>query len=123
MYSEEDISPIPRVPRIPDRFRPREERNDLEPDQTTLPDPKGKQKAETEANTAPHTLYLPNCSIGKPKEVQVISNAMMQAYIAMRGNYLGGQAGNDPLFDWIQQREELSGSSRPKIHRERDISR
>lgn len=72
---------------------------------------------------APHTRYLPNCSFGKPKEVQVISNAMMQAYLSMRGNCLGGQDGVDPLFEWIQKREELAQTYNPKIHNERDVSK
>ncbi|KAJ3565101.1 hypothetical protein NPX13_g7617 [Xylaria arbuscula] len=122
-YSEEDARSIPQVPPIPDRFRPRRDRDDLNPEQTCLADPKGKEIADPRANAAPHTIYLPNCSIGKPKEVQVISNAMMQAYIAMRGNYLGGQAGNDPLFNWIQQREDLSRSFGSKIRGSRDVSR
>ncbi|RWA12687.1 hypothetical protein EKO27_g2407 [Xylaria grammica] len=119
-YGKDDDEFIPQVPRIPDRFQPRRD---------PRLDPRPARSSEDEKNVdlksipAPHTRYLPNCSIGKPKEVQVVSNAMMQAYVAMRGNYLGGQGGHDPLFGWIQQREELAYPWKPKIHHKRDVSR
>ncbi|KAI0011664.1 hypothetical protein F4779DRAFT_636217 [Xylariaceae sp. FL0662B] len=52
--------------------------------------------------------YLPGCSGGKPKnseEKQLVSNAMMQAYVKMRGPCMGGA--DDPLFEWIRLREDL----------------
>ncbi|GAW13236.1 hypothetical protein ANO14919_026160 [Xylariales sp. No.14919] len=119
-YGKDDVEFIPQVPQIPDRFQPRRD---------PRLDPRPARSSEDEKNVdlksipAPHTRYLPNCSIGKPKEVQVVSNAMMQAYVAMRGNYLGGQGGDDPLFRWIQQREELAHPWKPKIHHKRDVSR
>ncbi len=123
MYDEDDVAPVPQVPRIPDRFQLRKKNRGLDLDQRSMRDSKGEMEVDLKSIPAPHTRYLPNCSIGKPKEVQVISNAMMQAYIAMRGNYLGGQDGDDPLFQWIQQREELAQGSKPKIHHKRDVSR
>ncbi|KAI3319203.1 hypothetical protein HD806DRAFT_539584 [Xylariaceae sp. AK1471] len=113
---------IPEVPPIPDRFRPRKLSHDSDPAHESMQDPDG-EKIDLKLIPAPHTRYLPNCTIGKPKEVQVISNAMMQAYVAMRGNCLGGHDENDPLFAWIQQREELARASKPKIHHKRDVSR
>ncbi|KAI0853772.1 hypothetical protein F5Y00DRAFT_257073 [Daldinia vernicosa] len=49
--------------------------------------------------------FVPGCSASKPtptgdEDKQTISNAMMQAYIAMRGPDMGGLT--DPLFEWIK---------------------
>ncbi|KAI0095592.1 hypothetical protein F4814DRAFT_179582 [Daldinia grandis] len=47
--------------------------------------------------------FIPGCSASKPtgdEGKQMLSNAMMQAYIAMRGPDMGGTT--DPLFDWIK---------------------
>ncbi|KAI5863475.1 hypothetical protein GGS23DRAFT_621132 [Durotheca rogersii] len=49
-----------------------------------------------------HERFLPGCSAGASNGEggkQVISNSMMQTYIAMRGPGMGGD--RDPLFDWI----------------------
>ncbi|KAI0552832.1 hypothetical protein F4679DRAFT_581338 [Xylaria curta] len=113
---------IPEVPRIPDRFLARQENRDSSSELAIMQNMAG-EKADLKVIPAPHTRYLPNCSFGKPKEIQIVSNAMMQAYVAMRGNYMGGQNENDPLFEWIQQREELAQASKPKIHQKRDVSR
>ncbi|KAI0861415.1 hypothetical protein F4860DRAFT_524299 [Xylaria cubensis] len=121
-HDKDDVELIPQVPRIPDRFLLRQENRypgSLEIMQNTACD----KEVDLKVTPAPHTRYLPNCSFGKPKEIQVISNAMMQAYVAMRGNFMGGQTENDPLFKWIQQREELAQASKPKIHQKRDVSR
>ncbi|KAI1111198.1 hypothetical protein F5Y14DRAFT_464629 [Nemania sp. NC0429] len=142
--------PVPKVPRIPDRFLllKDEEEGYEQPkpkpgNATQKPPIKDSADSADEKNTAdddnddvknkliplvpalaPHTRYLPNCSFGRPKEVQVVSNAMMQAYIAMRGNCLGGEEGNDPLFEWIRQREELARDYDPKkIQDKRHVSR
>lgn len=114
---------IPKVPRIPDRFRLQKEERESGPIQERIESPTDEDTADLQLLPAPHTRYLPNCSYGKPKEVQVISNAMMQAYIAMRGNCLGGQDGIDPLFEWIQQREELAQVYDPEINHKRRVSR
>ncbi|KAI0392489.1 hypothetical protein F5Y17DRAFT_357633 [Xylariaceae sp. FL0594] len=72
---------------------------------------------------APHSRYLPGCSVGQPKEVQIISNSMIKAYVAMRGNWLGDENGkDDPLFTWIQQRGESKKGSKT-ANSERDIGR
>ncbi|KAI1172328.1 hypothetical protein F4777DRAFT_582011 [Nemania sp. FL0916] len=72
----------------------------------------------------PSTRYLPECSYGKSKKTQVFSNAMMKAYVAMRGNWLGGDQGEDPLFAWIQQKDKLEDRYQPTtIRRERRVSR
>ncbi|KAJ2985419.1 hypothetical protein NUW58_g5542 [Xylaria curta] len=122
-YGYDDVEFIPEVPRIPDRFMPRAEPRIQSPTEEISQNGEIEEKVDIEPIPAPHTRYLPDCSFGKPKEVQVISNAMMQAYVAMRGNYLGGRDNNDPLFEWIQQREDLAQTSKPKIHHKRDISR
>ncbi|TGJ83127.1 hypothetical protein E0Z10_g5626 [Xylaria hypoxylon] len=122
-HGKDDIDFVPQVPRIPDRFQPRKENHDLGFDQGSVRNSNDEKKVDMKSIPAPHIRYLPNCSFGKPKEVQVVSNAMMQAYVAMRGNYLGGQDGNDPLFKWIQQREELAQPWKPKIDHTRDVSR
>ncbi|KAI0449626.1 hypothetical protein F5B21DRAFT_519945 [Xylaria acuta] len=121
-HDKDDVGFIPEVPRIPDRFLSRKENHDPSSAQETTQSTAA-EEVGLKSTPAPHTRYLPNCSFGKPKEVQVISNAMMQAYVAMRGNSMGGQSENDPLFEWIQQREELAQASKPKIHQKRDISR
>ncbi|RYC59341.1 hypothetical protein CHU98_g6878 [Xylaria longipes] len=123
-YDKDDVRLIPEVPRIPDRFLPHNEDHDSSPIQEYIQNTANEKKVSLlKLTPAPHTRYLPNCSFGKPKEVQVISNAMMQAYIAMRGNSMGGYSENDPLFEWIQQREELAQASKPKIHEKREVSR
>ncbi|KAI0472364.1 hypothetical protein F4859DRAFT_522277 [Xylaria cf. heliscus] len=121
-YDKDDVGLAPEVPRIPGRFLPRNVNRDSGSEQEFLQNMAGKE-VDLKSTPAPHTRYLPNCSFGKPKEVQVISNAMMQAYVSMRGNSMGGQSENDPLFEWIQQREELAQASKPKIHQKRDVSR
>ncbi|KAI0112219.1 hypothetical protein GGR51DRAFT_569004 [Nemania sp. FL0031] len=126
IHDKHNVSFIPRVPRIPDRFLKKEHRDfgraqDLVQDAED--EGEGEVKIDLKSIPAPHTRYLPNCSFGKPQAVQVLSNAMMQAYLAMRGNCLGGQDGIDPLFEWIQRREELARAYLPKIHGERDISK
>ncbi|KAJ8124990.1 hypothetical protein O1611_g8650 [Lasiodiplodia mahajangana] len=130
LHDNRNISLIPRVPRIPDKFLNHKERRDVGRAQDLARDVEGEGAGEDEGKInlksipAPHTRYLPNCSFGKPQAVQVLSNAMMQAYLAMRGNCLGGQDGIDPLFEWIQLREELAHTYRPKkIHDERDVSK
>ncbi|KAI1753688.1 hypothetical protein F4782DRAFT_545492 [Xylaria castorea] len=122
-HDKDDVRLIPEVPRIPDRFLPHQENHDSSSEQAVMQNTAGEKEVDLKEIPAPHTRYLPNCSFGKPKEVQVISNAMMQAYVAMRGNSMGGQSENDPLFEWIQQREELAQASKPKIHQKRDVSR
>ncbi|KAI1433184.1 hypothetical protein GGR50DRAFT_696292 [Xylaria sp. CBS 124048] len=113
---------IPNVPQIPDRFRSRGEaiyhpapgRNNVkEPEQVPV---------DLSSIPGPHTRFLPNCSMGKPKTTQVVSNAMMTAYNAMRGNSIGMQQADDPLFKWIQEREDLAEISTPKIHETKDIT-
>ncbi|KAI1825381.1 hypothetical protein F4861DRAFT_198198 [Xylaria intraflava] len=121
-HGEDGDESVPQVPRIPDEFQSRERDHNSVPEWKTIQEPED-EKVDLKSMPAPYTRYLPNCSIGKPKEVQVISNAMMQAYVAMRGNYLGVEDGNDPLFKWIQQREELAQTSKPKIDHQRDITR
>ncbi|GAP83752.2 hypothetical protein SAMD00023353_0501490 [Rosellinia necatrix] len=120
---EDHATFVPEVPRIPNRFRPNQKDGDSNLVQELAQSPKDEEKPGSESVPAPHTRYLPNCSFGKPKEVQVISNAMMQAYITMRGNFLGREDKNDPLFEWIQRREELAGANKPKVDQKRDIAR
>ncbi|KAI1506499.1 hypothetical protein F5X99DRAFT_423135 [Biscogniauxia marginata] len=83
--------------------------------------PKGKEK-EVDPSTivGPHARYLPGCSGGMPKEKQVISNAMMQAYVKMRGPCMGGD--EDPLFEWIKLREDLPIRNPAPGHK-KDVSR
>ncbi|KAI1132530.1 hypothetical protein F5Y10DRAFT_292936 [Nemania abortiva] len=124
VHDKHNGSFIPKVPRIPDRFINQKERRDFGRAQDLVRDPEDDDdNIDLKSIPAPHTRYLPNCSFGKPQEVQVLSNAMMQAYLAMRGNCLGGQDGVDPLFNWIQRREELAQACQPKIHDERDVSK
>ncbi|KAI1817077.1 hypothetical protein GGS20DRAFT_97881 [Poronia punctata] len=120
---------IPRVPRIPDRFLPRSStlaestKGRTAGSSTSLGKSAGKA-GNLNLLPAPHTRHLPGCSSGQPKEVQIVSNSMMKAYIAMRGNWLGGEHDqDDPLFDWIRRREELRSGSKHTIRNERDISR
>ncbi|KAI5928047.1 hypothetical protein F4810DRAFT_705941 [Camillea tinctor] len=85
--------------------------------------PKGKEKeviADWKTAVGPHARYLPACSGGKPKEKQVISNAMMQAYVKMRGPCMGGT--EDPLFEWIRCREDLPVRNPAPGHK-KDVSR
>ncbi|KAI0601909.1 hypothetical protein F4775DRAFT_604807 [Biscogniauxia sp. FL1348] len=85
--------------------------------------PKGKGKEEVaDWSTAvgPHAHYLPGCSGGKQKEKQVVSNAMMQAYVKMRGPCMGGA--EDPLFEWIRLREDLPVRNPAPGHK-KDVSR
>ncbi|KAI0407123.1 hypothetical protein F4802DRAFT_595752 [Xylaria palmicola] len=121
-HNQQDAESIPEVPRIPDKFRPRKETGGSSLAQD-IPRNFDDNKDDLESASTPHVCYLPNCSFGQPKEVQVISNAIMQTYIAMRGNNLGEKDEIDPLFEWIQQREELAQASKPKIHDERDVLR
>ncbi|KAI1162615.1 hypothetical protein F5B18DRAFT_673124 [Nemania serpens] len=122
-YGKHDAISIPKVPRIPDKFLLQKEDCESSPTQESIEDLEDERTTDLMLIPAPHTRYLPNCSFGKPKEVQVISNAMMQTYIAMRGNCLGGQGGIDPLFEWIQQREDLAQVYTPTIDRKRQVSR
>ncbi|KAI1637094.1 hypothetical protein F4809DRAFT_661515 [Biscogniauxia mediterranea] len=84
--------------------------------------PKGKEKEVVDWSTAvgPHTRYLPGCSGGQPKEKQIVSNAMMQAYVKMRGPCMGGA--EDPLFEWIRLREDLPVRNPAPGHK-KDVSR
>ncbi|CAJ2511613.1 Uu.00g072380.m01.CDS01 [Anthostomella pinea] len=68
----------------------------------------------------PGARFLPGCSGGKHKEKQIVSNAMMQAYVKMRGPCMGGN--EDPLFDWIRLREDLPAREFRKGHK-KDVSR
>ncbi|KAI1471046.1 uncharacterized protein F4812DRAFT_467251 [Daldinia caldariorum] len=50
---------------------------------------------------------VPGCSASKStadKKKQILSNSMMQAYIAMRGPEMAAEM--DPLFEWIQLRHD-----------------
>ncbi|KAI1652061.1 uncharacterized protein F4817DRAFT_2062 [Daldinia loculata] len=62
--------------------------------------------------------FVPGCSASKPigdEDKQTISNAMMQAYIAMRGPDMGEIT--DPLFDWIQfHTEEIARKAASQPH-------
>ncbi|KAI0203098.1 hypothetical protein F4808DRAFT_467720 [Astrocystis sublimbata] len=121
-YDRNDVRFVPEVPRIPDKYLPRsEEPNPSAAQEIVLHT--ADEKVSLNSHPAPYTQYLPNCSFGKPQQIQVISNAMMQAYVAMRGNAMGGQGENDPLFEWIRQREDLAQASQPRIHQQRDVSR
>ncbi|OTB13465.1 hypothetical protein K445DRAFT_165006 [Daldinia sp. EC12] len=70
--------------------------------------------------------FLPGCSARKStrdKDKQILSNAMMQAYIAMRGPDMGDN--DDPLFDWIKlHHDEITNnpSSQPQDN-PRDVSK
>jgi len=111
--------PIPQVPRIPNKYQS----HNLSAVSATASERSQGDNAELDLIPAPHTHYLPGCSIGQPKEVQIISNAMMKAYVAMRGNWLGDEDGkDDPLFKWIQQRGESAKGSKP-VNSNRDIAR
>ncbi|KAI2642205.1 hypothetical protein GGS21DRAFT_546435 [Xylaria nigripes] len=120
MHGKDEDEFVPQVPRIPERFRPHEDNHDCPSKQNT--EQESGEYFDWKTIPLNYTRYLPNCSFGKSQKTQVISTAMMQAYVSMRGNYTGVQ-GNDPLFDWIQQREELREMSGPKIHEQNDVSR
>ncbi|KAH8156530.1 hypothetical protein CIB48_g11715, partial [Xylaria polymorpha] len=109
-YNADDAGYIPDVPRIPDRFLAR--KGDLDSGSAhEIIQYNASDEVRLKSIPAPHTRYLPNCSFGKPKEVQVVSNAMMQAYVAMRGNSMGGQTENDPLFEMLELIDKALESS------------
>jgi hypothetical protein len=63
---------------------------------------------------------LPGCSRHQPQQKQIVSNAVMKAYVKMRGPCLGGA--DDPLFEWIRLREERLARDPPVGHK-KEISR
>ncbi|KAI0137255.1 hypothetical protein BJ170DRAFT_711352 [Xylariales sp. AK1849] len=75
----------------------------------------------------PNAHTLPGCSANEPADKPItISHDMMQAYVVMRGPSLGVEDGEeDPLFEWIQLREELGNGNgnKPSGERRKDITR